>query len=342
VSGVGWTARASGVGWTARALGFAVFAALAATIVPACSLGEGSGSAVGSLNVPDCWSGCFDLHPDFFAAIPGVSPHYPTNSGVDALQIRVQSGGFYETFSDGLVILVDDAGQVRGDNEADGAGRPSLLGQALVVSLPPSVVPPGVPITPVPDPRIVHATVYLDRTCRTQNDALYALDAVSGVGADGECTQPGGGSSTPTCPGPATATDAGSPADGGPALTDAGPPSDAGTVLDATASDATAPDAATPDAATPDAGTCGAGGNAGAATHGPIGQSTITFTNLFDNNPDESDASKRLTEATFDFYFADPRETCPGGLGPPPPCRGHLAGHFKFYFQRGRPAQPFP
>ena len=79
-----------------------------------------------------------------------------------------------------------------------------------------------------------------------------------------------------------------------------------------------------------------------AAVPGAIGTSTITFHHLFDGNPDEANASERLSEADFDFYLADPRNICPGGLGPPPRCEGHLKGSFKFYFQRGRPAQPFP
>jgi hypothetical protein len=70
--------------------------------------------------------------------------------------------------------------------------------------------------------------------------------------------------------------------------------------------------------------------------------STITFTSLFNANPDETNAAERLSSGSFDFYLADPREICPGGLGPPPPCRGHIHGTFSFYFQRGRPAQPFP
>lgn len=296
----------------------ALVAGLAAALAPACSLGQGTGSASGELNVPDCWSGPFDLHPDFFAAVPGPTPHYPTTT-LDSLQIRIQNGGFYETFSDGILILVDDAGQVRGDPH-NGQSRPSLLGQTLVVSLPPSVVPPGVPITPVADPRIVHASLYLDRTCRTQNDALYAMDAVSGVGADGTClqAQAEGGSTSLTCPAPATASDGGT-VDGG--VVDAGASADAGVG---------------------EGGTDGGGSGTGTGTATGIGTSTITFTNLFDGNPNEADASKRLSEADFEFYFADPREICPGGLGPPPPCRGHLKGHFKFYFERGRPAQPFP
>ena len=73
-----------------------------------------------------------------------------------------------------------------------------------------------------------------------------------------------------------------------------------------------------------------------------IGVSTITFQSLFDGNPDEANANLRLTQADFDFYLRIPRDVCSGGLRPPPRCQGHLTGSFKFYFQRGQPAQPFP
>jgi len=283
----------------------AIIATLAAALAPACSLGSGTGTCSGTLDVPDCWSGSFNLHPDFFAAVPGATPEYPQTNN-DAMQLRVQHGGDYETFSDGVIILVDDAGEVRGD-ESNGIPRPSLLGQALVVSLPPSVTPTGVPITPVGSARIVSAALYLDNTCRTQNDALYAMAAVSGVDPDGECRSPDGGDPPLACPAPASAVTG---ADGGVVTAD-------GSVIYADAGSA-------------------------AAIPGSIGTSTITFRNLFDGNPDESNASERLTDADFDFYFADPRKICPGGLGPPPRCEGHLQGTFKFYFQRGRPAQPFP
>jgi len=286
-------------------------AALAAVLAPACSLGAGTGTCSGTLDVPDCWSGPFDLHPNFFAAVPATTPEFPTVTS-DALQIRVQNGGDYETFSDGLMILVDDVGQIRGDPAPDGTARPSLLGQPLAVSLEPSVVPPGVPITPVASPRIVHAALYLDNTCRTQNDSLYAMDAVTGVDPlDGECWRPEAGEPALACPGPAALG-----SDGGIVSLDAS--------VDATV----------------DGG--GPAGDAGDAAATIIGTSTITFTSLFDGNPDESNASQRLTQADFEFYIADPSEICPGGLGPPPRCRGHLKGSFKFYFQRGRPAQPFP
>ena len=59
----------------------------------------------------------------------------------------------------------------------------------------------------------------------------------------------------------------------------------------------------------------------------PVRHSTITFQSLFDGNEDETSAAERLTQATFSLYLADPRDACPGGLGPPPPpavgsCRG--------------------
>jgi hypothetical protein len=305
----------------ARLASMAFAAFLAAAIAPGCSQGDGSGSATGTLDVPDCWSGPFDLKPDFFAAIPSDS----TDS--DSLQIRVQNGGDFENFSDGLAILVDDAGEVRGDPTPDGVPRPSLLHQALVVALSPGVAPPGVPITPEAHPSIVHASLYLDKTCRTQNIALYAMDAVS-LNPDGSCARPDGGEpapcGTPETPATLTSTTTTSLADAAAASS----------ALDAsTAGDASAPDATV--------GTSGA--EAGASGGGaPIGTSTIVFNSLFDGNPSESNAQERLTDATFDFYFADPREICPGGLGPPPPCRGHLTGYFKFYFERGVPAQPFP
>jgi hypothetical protein len=297
-------------GWGSRAARAGLVAVSAAVIAPACSLGSGTGSCSGTLNLPDCWKGPYDLHPDFFAAVP---------SSNGSMQIRIQHGGDNETFSDGLMILIDDGGAVRGDPASSGASRPSLLGKSLVVTLPPGVTPPGVPITPRATPSIVHATLYLDATCRTQNDALYAIDS---------CTNNQG--ATLSCPGPsATSPDGGGAGtDGGP-LTEAGPVTEGGTAGDAASSS---------EAGTQDGGAGGDGGSGMPA----VGTSTIVFNNLFDGNPNESDASKRLTDATFDLYLADPREICSGGLGPPPPCRGHVSGSFRFYFERGRPAQPFP
>jgi hypothetical protein len=257
----------------------ALVAALATVLAPACSLGNGSGSCSGTLDVPDCWSGSFNLHPDFFAAVP------PSGVGAmgDALQLRIQRGGDYPTFSDGLIILIDDAGEVRGDPASDGSLRPSLLGQPLVVALPPGVAAAGTPVTAKGLQSIVHAQLYLDATCRTQNDALYALDAVtvhSAASGVSPCSELDGGDPPLDC-------------NGGP-------------------------------------------------SPGPVMTSTITFNALFDANPGESNTADLLSDGSFHLFLADPREICPGGLGPPPRCRGELFGNFHFYFQRGAPAQPFP
>lgn len=228
--------------------------------VASCSLGTGTGSVKGTLDVTDCWSGSFDLQPDFFAAQPYRSQ----------VLFRIQSGGDYEAFSDGVTILVDDVTAI----------RTSMLGKPLDVALPPAVVPPGIPVVADPNPPLVHFALYLQRACRLETPALYAMREVS-------LPSEGGGASGPVCS---------------------------------------------------DGGTSDAGSSGGAPS---IGKSTITFTDLFDGNPDEGDVAKRRTAATFDVYLADPREICPGS-GVPPRSRGHLTGSFDFLFQRGRPAQPFP
>jgi hypothetical protein len=131
-----------------------------ALAAPACGLGEGEGDVSSDqLSVAGCWNGQFQLRPDFFAAGPYRR----------MLAIRVQHGGDTEELSDGIVILVDDIDKVR----AHIAQNP---GEALRVGLPPSVVPPGYPVVPDPDPPIVHLTLYLHRACHAQNSALYSLE----------------------------------------------------------------------------------------------------------------------------------------------------------------------
>ena len=57
-------------------------------------------------------------------------------------------------------------------------------------------------------------------------------------------------------------------------------------------------------------------------------------------------AAERLNAGCFDIYLADPRDAPAvgenGAKAAPPLCRGHLRGSFSFFFERGRPAQPFP
>jgi hypothetical protein len=292
----------------ARTVGFvAVVVAVGAGVValePGCSLAEGTGTVTGVLDVPECWSGAYNLDPTFFAAVPPPTDTIGTGAGSsaigsDPLQIRIQNGGDFESFSDGLAILVDDLGEVRGDPLPDGTPRPSLLDKNLVVSLPVSSTGLGPPTTSDPNPGIVHATLYLQKTCRTQNVALYAMSAVT-VNPDGTCGRPDGGDPPLTCGAPAALVETDSGAIGA------------------------AYDASTPSAP------------------GPTRSSWINFQALFDGDVAEPDAQKRLTQATFDLVFANPLEVCPGPNSAPPRCRGELKGNFKFYFERGQPAQPFP
>lgn len=68
---------------------------------------------------------------------------------------------------------------------------------------------------------------------------------------------------------------------------------------------------------------------------------TIEFDSLFSGDPNESNADDRLTEARFSAFFADPRHTLPNG-DVDPERTSLVTGWFRFYFQRGQPAQPFP
>ena len=54
------------------------------------------------------------------------------------------------------------------------------------------------PVTAVANPGIVHATLYLQKTCPTQNVALFALSEVT-VNADGTCDRPNGGEPPLNC-----------------------------------------------------------------------------------------------------------------------------------------------
>ncbi|MDB4943584.1 MAG: hypothetical protein JWP97_3118 [Labilithrix sp.] len=245
--------------------------ALVTASLPACSQGEGSGKVTGTLNLPNCWTGPFELTADFLAGVPFR----------ETLQLRIQNGSDYQSFSDGISILLSDINKVRPNASAGFAGA---YGKPLKVDIPPEVTPPGVPVVADPDPAIVSLALYMQKSCRTQNVTVYAMEEVQLID-DGTCDAP--------------------------ALMGADP---------ATGCD--------PSKELP----------AGVGT----GKSQIAFTYVFDGNVAEPQANERLSAGCFDVYLADPREVSPGGLGGPPRCRGHIRGTFSFYFERGRPSQPFP
>lgn len=68
---------------------------------------------------------------------------------------------------------------------------------------------------------------------------------------------------------------------------------------------------------------------------------TITFSSLFSGDPNEANADDRLTEAHFDAEFADPRDQQADGSYDSSK-KSSVQGYFRFFFQRGQPAQPFP
>jgi len=258
-------------GIVARAVCVVAAATSVAASAPACSQGEGEGRIVGTLDVPSCWTGRFELEPDFLAAVPYR----------DAITLRIQNGSDFQSFSDGLTILVNDRTQIRPDPSKGFAGR---YREALPVDLPPEVTPPGTPVEPQPTPALVNMVLYLQRSCRTQNVTLDVVGEVT-IPTDGTCTAPAVKGADPT--------------------------------------QGCAPDKEAP---------------AGTGS----GKSVIAFTSISNGKLDEETAAERLNAGCFDVYLADPREAEPGGLGPPPRCRGHLRGSFSFFFERGRPSQPFP
>ncbi len=136
-----------------------------ALLLSACGTSLDRGRLTGEIDAPFCWRGAFNLEPDYFAASP-----YRRQ-----LNIRMQRGSDAYARSDGLAILVDDIDSVR-----------KQLGTALEVGLSPDVTPLNTAPKPVTSPASLHATLYLEHTCKTENVALYALSEVQ-LGSAGEC-----------------------------------------------------------------------------------------------------------------------------------------------------------
>lgn len=70
---------------------------------------------------------------------------------------------------------------------------------------------------------------------------------------------------------------------------------------------------------------------------------TITFNEIFSGDPNEEAAAEKLTDAEFTVTIGDPRDIILEGEDAGTiPNQSELSGDFRFYFQRGQPAQPFP
>ncbi len=157
------------------------FVALALALLPitaSCVARQGRGNISGELDVEACWSGAFDLEPNFFGA----------ETFKDTMTLRLQRDSDFFAFADGVSVLINDFHAVRGEPaEGDTPAIASQYGQSLVVGLSPEVTPPGTPVEVDPAPPPVHLNLYLQKTCRTQNVALYAAREVA-LGADGSCS----------------------------------------------------------------------------------------------------------------------------------------------------------
>jgi len=125
--------RVLGGGWITAAL-----ACLAVAALPACEVGSGEGEAKGTVQIPACnLDGDYDLDPDYFAA----------EAFEESLVIRMQHGGDYLQYADGLVFGVRDRLVV-----AD------TLGTAIEIVAP----DPG---DRDAEPPLVRASFYLAKSC---------------------------------------------------------------------------------------------------------------------------------------------------------------------------------
>ncbi|MBI2393896.1 MAG: hypothetical protein HYV09_30270 [Deltaproteobacteria bacterium] len=89
-------------------------------------------------------------------------------------------------------------------------------------------------------------------------------------------------------------------------------------------------------------GTCGSGkvgpnDNPAVVLH--VVRGTITFKSILRGDPSSSDTNSKRIEGFFnELVLEDPRHE----VGQPARSAGTLSGDFKFFYQRGGPAQPFP
>lgn len=70
-------------------------------------------------------------------------------------------------------------------------------------------------------------------------------------------------------------------------------------------------------------------------------EGTMRFSRLWNGDINATSEEDRLIEGEFDVLVADPRELT-FGEEPDPAVSSRVTGHFRFLFERGHPAQPFP
>lgn len=72
----------------------------------------------------------------------------------------------------------------------------------------------------------------------------------------------------------------------------------------------------------------------------------VRFRSLFSGDPNEKSAAEKYTDADFDLIIGDPHDAPLGepldADAIPAEFTSHLTGYFRYYFERGKPGQPFP
>ena len=85
-------------------------------MLAACSLGQGVGEATGEVHLPDCAveNTAYSLEPSFFSADYVSDPRTRVPGGAErTVVLRMQRGGYRESLSDGLTILLRDITEIQ-------------------------------------------------------------------------------------------------------------------------------------------------------------------------------------------------------------------------------------
>jgi hypothetical protein len=270
-----------------------------------CSVGQGTGSVTSTdLFAHECWGTPVDATHAVGAAYDMQPNFFAANPYRTSLQIWVQHGSDLTEVSDGLAVLIDDICPIRSAIP----GTSAAAGACAGVTLP------------------------------------------TGGGTGGSGT--GGGGTTDGGTGDGGVSDGGSAdgggADGGGAGGGAPGPTSFRVAVPVGVHPPGSPEQLPPDLiANPPIvhmalyleRSCH---NQNTVLYGVDGY--ITFSALFDGDPDETSADDKLSTATFDVQFGDLSDVPIGAYvgDVPPGLQSRVTGFFNFYFERGQPAQPFP
>jgi hypothetical protein len=276
-------------------------------IAPGCSLGQGTGEVKSDkLFAHDCW-GHADAGPsamldDGYDLKPDFFAAIPYRS---TLEIRVQRGNDLQEISDGISVLVDDVPKIRA--ALDQARRMQQFPDAGVPDAGDAGAPDAADAADAADAGPSPDGGEPDDNC----DPEGKLEKLTGPHADGTATF--------QVSLPAGVTPPGSPAVPPPDLLADPPLVHMALYLQRSCH------------------------NQNTVLYAVSG--TVTFSSLFSGDPNETSAAEKLIEVTaFNVQVGDLRDVPLGQYPREIPCnlQSNLYGSFRFYFDRGRPAQPFP